>query len=212
MTETKKNKKKRGWFRFAAYLVLLALGFLAGGFLAFAYHVDRQLPPSPVPSADGVVVWTGKGGNRLSAGAELLRAQKGERLLISGVNEQNSRADIITLLELGPDIATCCVDLDYEARDTIGNARETANWAKALGYKHIILVTSAYHMPRAEIEIAASHGDIRITPYPVTAKNGRPWWRDGDRFKQIFQEYGKLLVTYARRAGDGRENSIQPAE
>jgi len=85
--------------------------------------------------------------------------------------------------------------LDYKAEDTIGNARETASWAKALGYEHIILVTSSYHMPRAEIEIGAAAGRIKITAYPVINPDGKKWYADGARFKRLLQEYGKLLLT-----------------
>jgi len=138
------------------------------------------------------VVWTGKGGGRLETGAELLRRNKGERLLISGVNAKTS-LDAIKELVILPDArAECCIDLDYEAEDTIGNARETASWAKALGYEHIILVTSSYHMPRAEIEIGAAAGRIKITAYPVINPDGTKW------YERLFQEYGKLLLSYLR--------------
>ena len=200
---SKPKSKRRGWGRFFYYLLLILLAFIVGGFLSFAYTVDNQVPPSPVPNADGIVVWTGKGGGRLTSGAALLAGGHGERLLISGVNEKNTREDVLKLLSLDPVLADCCVDLDYAAYDTVGNARETAIWSEALGYEHIILVTSAYHMPRAEIEIAAARGRIRITPYAVLAPGTPKWWEDGGRFRRMLQEYGKLLLTYVRRTATG---------
>ncbi len=199
------SQKKRGWFRFVIYLILLAVAFLGAGFVSFAKHIQDLSPPIPVPESDGVVVWTGKGGGRLETGAELLRQGLAERLLISGVNSNLERDDVLELLKLPEDLETCCVDLDYAAKDTIGNARETASWSRALGYEHIILVTSAYHMPRAEIEIAAVAGRIRITPYPVAASPNLNWWSDGPTFRRIFQEYGKLLLTYVRDPGRAAE-------
>ena len=206
MTTAKSSKKRgKGWFRFVIYLILLVIAFLGAGFVTFARHIHDLSPPIPVPEADGVVVWTGKGGGRLETGAELLRQGLAERLLVSGVNASLKRDDVLALLKLPEDLEACCVDLDYAAKDTIGNARETASWSRAMGYEHIILVTSAYHMPRAEVEIAAVAGRIRITPYPVAAKTRQNWWSDGPTFRRISQEYGKLLLTYMRDPGRASE-------
>lgn len=184
------------FFIFAGFLILAAM---TGGFLEFSRQVSVQTQPNPIPNADGIVVWTGPGGGRLNAGTELLNSGKGERLLISGVNTQNSREDILAVLGLSEEQQDCCLDLDYAATDTIGNARETASWAKALGYEHIILVTSDFHMPRAQMEITAAAGRIRITRYPVKSAKSGPWWRDRDQFDRLIQEYGKLLGSFARQ-------------
>lgn len=193
-----KGNKRRGWTKFAFFMILLSLGLCLIGFIAFAIKIERLTPPKTIPKADGIVVWTGKGGGRLETGAELLRQNKGERLLISGVNKTTSQNAIQELTRLPEQTVTCCIDLDYKAEDTVGNARETASWAKALGYEHIILVTSAYHMPRAEIEIGSAIGRVKITPYPVIAKDRKRWYANGSRFKRLFQEYGKLLLSYLR--------------
>lgn len=201
----KKAVRRKGLIRFVWWLMLLAIAFIVGGFLSFAYKVENQQRADPVPKADGIVVWTGKGGGRLRAGADLLQKGHGERLLISGVNEANDRNDVVKLLSLEAKFADCCLDLDYAARDTVGNARETASWSEALGYEHIILVTSAYHMPRAEVEISAARGRIRITPYPVFPQDKARWWNDMGQFKRMTQEYGKLMLTYVRRTSAGTE-------
>ncbi len=164
-----------------------------------------MVPASPLPVADGIVVWTGKGGDRLAAAGQLLDKGHGERLLISGVNKALTDADVYELLTIQNAKGICCVDIDYKALDTIGNARETHNWLKALGYEHIILVTSSYHMPRAEIEIGALSGRVRITPYPVAYDPAGKWWTDKLRRQRLMQEYGKLLLTNLRRAGNDQQ-------
>lgn len=184
------------------------LSLLLGGFIAFAQYVDHIHPPETLPTADGVVVWTGKGGGRLQAGVDILQAGKGERLLISGVYKDNGRDQIAEVTGLSDKLADCCLDLDHAAKDTFGNARETASWATALGYDHIILVTSAYHMPRAKVEIASAAGRIRITPYPVRRSDERKWYKSADRTQGLFTEYSKLLLSYSR----GRAAEIQPPE
>lgn len=197
-TKPKPHSKRRGWARFLTFLFIGTLSLLLGGFIAFAQYVDRIRPPNDIPNADGIVVWTGKGGGRLEAGGKLLQAKKGERLLISGVHKDNDTTQIADLSGLTVGLATCCLDIDYTAKNTVGNARETSSWAIALGYDHIILVTSAYHMPRAEVEIAAAAGRIRITPYPVERKDARNWYKSAGRTKRLLQEYSKLLLTYAK--------------
>ena len=148
--DTSKGKPKlsRRWglLKFLAFAALLCFAALVGGFLKFMYMITQPSVLSPAPQADGIVVWTGRGGGRLEAATKLLEGGKGERLLISGVNAQNSREDIKALLNLTDELDACCVDLDYAAVNTVGNARETAIWAEALGFEHVILVTSAYHM------------------------------------------------------------------
>lgn len=107
------------------------------------------------------------------------------------------------LLKLEPEIYNCCVDLDYEAEDTVGNGEQTANWARALGYETIILVTSDYHMPRAKVEISAAMGGINIIAYPVKSNQApnQPWWGGANKWNRLLREYGKLLVSYAREPG-----------
>ena len=201
-----KYSKRRGWARFLTFLLVGTLAILVGGFIAFAQFVDGLSSPDVLPAADGIVVWTGKGGGRLDAGATLLERRRGERLLISGVNKSNGPAEISEISGLPEALANCCLDLDYAAKDTSGNARETASWAKALGYEHIILVTSAYHMPRAQVEISATAGRMRITPFPVERADSRNWYKSASRTKRLFQEYLKLLLSYTK----GRNANLEP--
>lgn len=203
--KSNKSKRKPSLRRFVAFLFgLLTLAFFSG-FLLFVRHVENLSTPENVPSADGIVVWTGKGGNRLNTAGNLLENARGERLFVSGINKALSAQDVIKLLEIDDEKGRCCVDLDYEAQDTIGNARETQHWVKSLDYEHIILVTSDYHMPRASLEIRNLSGRVRITPYPVSETHSKAWWKDDIQRKRLFQEYGKLLLTYLRNSGGKSE-------
>jgi len=207
---SKSQSRKRGWLRFIVYFILIVLAFLFGGLLTFGHHVSELEPPDQIPRADGIVVWTGKGGNRLEAAGQLIDNGYGERLLISGVNPALSEEDVRALINISPDKMSCCVDIDYSAENTIGNARETHNWLKSLGYEHIILVTSAYHMPRAEIEISALSGRVLVTPYPVSDNPPGRWWADSDQRRRILREYGKLLVTFIRASGSETQREAPP--
>jgi len=78
------------------------------------------------------------------------------------------------------------VTLGYAAADTIGNARETAGWVRAKGYRSIRLVTSDWHMRRAAFELrqALPAGTTIIEDAVPT----RP------SLKILFVEYHKLLA------------------
>ena len=198
--------------RLAVFLLGLFALLLGGGFVVFAQHVDGLAGEAGVERADGVVVWTGKGGGRLETAGRLLAAESGERLLVSGVNTQLDAARVAELSGLDDDTAACCLDIDYAAQDTAGNARETAMWAEALGYEHIILVTSAYHMPRARLELGHAAPGLRVSSVAVEAPDAGAWWADGARFRRLSGEYGKYLLSLARGRAGEREAIPEPVE
>lgn len=191
----KTGSKRQAWIKFCMFVLGLIAGIVFTGFFFFVRAVTTQSLPHPVLKADGIVVLTGKGGGRLEAGAKLLREGLGERLLISGVNPDISRDEILDVLSVPDPLSECCVDMDF-AQDTIENGQKTSIWAQALGFEHIILVTSAYHMPRAQGAISAASGRMKITPYPVGHDSFRHWWKQGSQIKRLIREYGKLLVSF----------------
>ncbi len=203
MSAPKNRRFGKSLFILMRFLFGFATTLLLCGFALFLFHINTLTPPKTLPQADGIVVLTGKGGGRLAAGGQLLKDKYGERLLVSGVNPAIDEKDIGVLLALDEEYIACCVDLDYEAENTVDNGKETANWARALGYETIILVTSAYHMPRAQVEISAAMDGITIIPYPVksTSAPDEPWWGGGEKFNRNIREYAKLLVSYAREPG-----------
>ncbi|WP_017931306.1 YdcF family protein [Robiginitomaculum antarcticum] len=205
MSETKPKRRRMisllGFMRFAIILGLIALLL---GFGLFIQSVKRRAPAPESLNADGIVVLTGPGGGRLEAGAALLKSGAAERLLISGVDKAVTPSQIANILDVQDETMSCCVDLDFAAGNTAGNARETAIWARALGYEHLIIVTSDYHMPRAMSELSHATNGMRLTRYPVPDK------REEGRFGVLAREYGKLLVIYTRQMGDRRETAPQP--
>ena len=147
---------RRGLF----ILLLLPVAFLAG-FLMFALEAER-FESLAASRADGVVVLTG-GGERIDIGAQLVTQQRGRRLLISGVNEKVTREDMLGRYPQLRAIEVCCLDLGYRARNTVGNALEASEWAARHGYRSLILVTAASHMPRAVADVWRAIGrDTRI--------------------------------------------------
>ncbi len=88
--------------------------------IALAVSVTRE-DTAGWDKADGIVVLTG-GDNRIEAGAKLMSEGRAKRMLISGVNRKVTREEMQRLLGVDKGIFNCCVDLGYEALDTVGNA------------------------------------------------------------------------------------------
>jgi uncharacterized SAM-binding protein YcdF (DUF218 family) len=94
----------------------------------------------------------------------------------------------------------CCTDLGFAATNTHGNAMETAAWARAHGYRSLIVVTANYHMPRSLEEFSAAMPGVRLVPYPVPEIiAARRWWLDPGAIRTLQYEYAKFLGSVALR-------------
>jgi uncharacterized SAM-binding protein YcdF (DUF218 family) len=188
--------------------VLLVLGFAGFVWLLPNQQValDRE--------ADGIVVLTG-GTSRVIDALELLAAHRGKRLLITGVNAGTRIPDLVhENPQYGPQL-TCCVDLDYSALNTLGNAVQARRWALDHDYHSLVVVTSAYHMPRALAELGHQLPDVTLIPYPVVSDRLRiePWWSNGDTTRLVLSEYFKYLfaelrMRFASSTAEGDEGRV----
>lgn len=183
----------------ASVAAVVAVG-LAFGFLAFTGRVTGAVPQTG-QRADAIVVLTG-GGARLAEAGRLLRAGRGARLLITGVHRSVTREDLERLTGLSARTFGCCVDLDYAARDTIGNADETRAWARRHAFRSLIVVTASYHMPRSLAELAHVLPDVALQPHAVVPRElaEAGWWRQPGSLRVLAGEYVKYLTSSARRA------------
>lgn len=194
--------------------LLIALMIWGLGLLAFTGRVDQSTPAPEPPISDGVVALTGASTLRLEAATRLLEEGKGQRLLISGVNREATRSEIQAVTKAVKPIYDCCVDLGFSAANTVGNARETAEWARSKGYTSLIVVTADYHMPRSMLELHAAMPHVALHPYPVkTDLNARRWWKTGVSARRMIVEYCKYLAILGREAflGLGPKDKAAPA-
>jgi uncharacterized SAM-binding protein YcdF (DUF218 family) len=188
----------RTFLRASAFALLLALAALGGGFLWFVWRVPTH-EVALDRNADGIVVLTG-GASRIADAIDLLASGRGTRLLISGVYHATTSDEIAHLMPKYHDLILCCVDLDYYALNTTGNAVETRNWVRKRGFRSLIVVTSNYHMPRTMAELAAQMPDVELIPFPVIPDRMRndPWWADGLTARLLVLEYLKYIVVQVR--------------
>lgn len=183
---------------YIASIVTVILLLLAGGFLGFVAALPQAetLPPE---RAQGIVVLTG-GPDRIAEGLNLLSSGFGERILITGVHGRTSREDLERSHGIDPKWTLCCIDLDWQALNTRGNAQEAARWARQHKYRNLILVTSSWHMPRATEEMRLAMPEARITPHAVVPPRAEwpKWWRDASMMKLLGTEYAKFCAARLR--------------
>ncbi len=126
--------------------------------------------PSTVADAtsetDAIVVLTG-GSQRLTSAFELLADKRARWLFVSGVNRETDLARVPGAAALTPEVLACCVVIGRAADDTIGNAAETAAFARSHAIASLRLVTASYHMPRSLLELKRALPGVRIIAHPV---------------------------------------------
>jgi len=201
MNEAGSRPASRGGLRIVTSfmgMVALAIIVFFGGFVLFVSTIPREEEEFH-RSADGIVALTG-GASRITDAVELLAAGRGQRLLISGVNPSTTPGELIRLTPELEKLFACCVDLGHQALNTTGNAMEIARWTREHQFHSIVVVTSAWHMPRALVELDRELAGIELIPHAVVSDRMRdePWWTNPQTVRLLLIEYVKYLATYAR--------------
>jgi uncharacterized SAM-binding protein YcdF (DUF218 family) len=178
-------------------LLRVAATFWAVGFLVFATFVPgatcrlTSAAACEVPKVDAVVVFTGPQMARIAAGFRLAEAGTAPLLRISGVWEGSNEEQLRRLAGSGSH-GTGVVSIDH-AHNTRENVSLTVDWVKRMRVRSLLLVTSDYHMPRAEWLLRSSlPPDIMLKVWPVPTGKWLPI--------EIFMEYNRLLEQIVRTA------------
>lgn len=175
--------------------VALCLFALVLDFAGFVAGLSERRPPEPRAS-DGIIALTG-GSERISEAFDLLAEGRAKRLLITGVNLATSGNALSAGLgdETAEQWMRCCIDLDRNALNTVGNAIEAARWVHARNFRSVIVVTSNYHMPRSLLELERLLPQTELVAYPVVSQNLHldRWWQDGASLRLLVGEYFKYL-------------------
>lgn len=198
---------------FAAACVLL----WTGGYLTFAAWVAGMKPDGAQKPTDAIVVLTG-GARRVNTALNLLADGSAQQLFISGVNEAVSLSDIMAQWKSDPaqkESASCCIVLDHKAQNTAQNATEVGQWSAHNDITSIRLVTSAYHMPRAWLELRRARPDLEIRIHPVLPLQDD--FRNGTFWRITFEEYHKTIIAFVNtrlwpeiNVGDLKRQKTEP--
>ena len=131
---------------------LVVLGLALASFQKFVLTLPNDDTKLSAP-IDGLVVATG-GQLRIQKGVELLAGGKADRMLISGVGKGITKEllkENLAISNLQARFFDCCVEIEFTATDTNGNAQATFEWMQKHALDDILLVSANYHLPRAEL-------------------------------------------------------------
>lgn len=167
---------------------LVSLAALAWA-LGFVWFMMTLPGPADARRTDAIIVPTG-GAGRIVRGLALLKAHAADRMLVTGVAPDVRPIDLALEYKVSPDLFACCVDLGREAVDTRSNADESAEWVRAHRYGSVRLVTSDWHLRRAELELRHALG-----PKVSVLGDGVP--TDRTRLVLLVTEYQKFLLRRA---------------
>jgi uncharacterized SAM-binding protein YcdF (DUF218 family) len=203
----------------------LAVLFLGGNHwvaLALTRSLEWQyLPPDPVPQAEVLVLLGGgsegaeyprpmaefnSAGNRILYAAKLYKEGKAAHILVSGglldwsPGATTPAQDMQTLLkELG--VPADAIWLEDKSRNTSENALYSAQILREKGKSRILLVTSAWHMPRSVRLFEAQGLEVIPAPsdYHVTQLAWEQLWRPnfGAQLLNLFPTPENIQLTTA---------------
>jgi uncharacterized SAM-binding protein YcdF (DUF218 family) len=179
----------------AGFGVLAVVVALLGGFVAFTQAIP-QAEARITTRADAVVALTG-GAERIADAVSLLADGSAGRLLITGVNPETTTRALARLHPRSAAFLSCCVDIDRSALNTAGNAVAAREWVRARGFHRVIVVTSAWHMPRTLVELGRALPGVTLIAYPVVSEHppAGPWLhRQLRTLRLLSTEYAKYLA------------------
>jgi len=165
--------------RFMSLLLLLYL-------LGFIFFGVTLAGPAGDERTDAAVVITG-GPGRIEHAMDVLKKGEAKRLLISGVDPSVTKKDLSARLGGMAPLLKCCVDLGTESVDTRSNAEEAKRWMDSHHFHSFRLITSDWHMRRANYEFGRVFGHGGYTTI-IDAVPTQP------KFITLFAEYNKYLL------------------
>ncbi len=185
---------RKRWPAGAALLLLyvLAIPYTSDRLIGLIENRYPRLAADECPPAEAIVVlggavsdlvknapeWT-EAVDRFEQGVALYRAGKAPRLVFGGgtlpwVGRNYTEGDAMAAAAVSHGVPAEAIRVVREVGNTAEEARGVAELARKEGFRRIILVTSAFHMPRAAL-LFRRHS-LEILPFPVDyqAVKGRP--------------------------------------
>ena len=130
------------------------------------------------PSGRATDINLGAAADRVWYAARLFHAGKAPLLLLSGGSDpqrhafSEARAMAVFLQDLG--VPAPALVLEEDSRNTLENAAFSAKLLNERGIRHVLLVTSALHMPRALALFSAQGLQVEPAPTDFEADNPPP--------------------------------------
>jgi uncharacterized SAM-binding protein YcdF (DUF218 family) len=180
----------------AAVVVLFALAMLAPGFILDA--------PQPVPAlSDAIVVISGdEQMARFAEGVNLYQQGFGKYLVFSGAAYDNgtSNADVMHDLAIERGVPEAAILDEPLGEDTWGNAIYTRQVLEEHGLRSAILVTSPYHLRRAQVTFDAAYAGsgiaLAVHAAPDSQWRKQSWWQQAETRRLTLTELQKLAYIF----------------
>jgi uncharacterized SAM-binding protein YcdF (DUF218 family) len=160
-------------------LILLSLAALLAGWIAIRLAIARQQAPQPQ-----IIFILGGDAAREHMAAQLAQTHPNLPLWLSTGTPKAPR--IFQEAQIDPSR----IRYDCRATDTVTNFTTVVEDFHQFNIRHAYVLTSSYHMPRAEAiatVVFGSHG-IAFTPVYV------PSWYPSDSMKRVLRDVGRSLV------------------
>jgi uncharacterized SAM-binding protein YcdF (DUF218 family) len=178
-------------------VLLVAVVGLAPGFILDAPQ------PTPAPS-DAIVVISGdEQMARFAEGINLYKQGFGHYLVFSGAAFDNgtSNADVMHDLAVQEGVPARAILEEPQGEDTWGNAVYTRQILEEHGLQSAILVTSPYHLRRAEVTFDAAYAgsgiQLMVHAAPDSQWRKQSWWQQAETRRLTFTELQKLAYIVA---------------
>ncbi len=192
--------KRRFRFGFSLLLLSAFLSVLSLPAITtmLGYSLEKKCPPTAlndIPKADAIVVLGGGIGStesglpypecypasdRVVMAARLYHAGKAPLIVPTGSATTTAEMPLLQTMRIPSSVILC----EEEARDTAENASKTIELLRKRGCKRVLLVTSAWHMPRAtmlfqdkEIEFIPVGCDYEATLARLEAEASPLWMK-----------------------------------
>jgi uncharacterized SAM-binding protein YcdF (DUF218 family) len=204
----------RAVLRTAVVLMAMSAACWIAGFIWFMQSTRRS--PEPPPHTDGIVALTG-GAGRVELALHLLASGQAEKLLVSGIGARTELNALGRLAGIDTGPLAERITLGRFAASTHGNGLETAAWAEQNRIASLVVVTAAYHMPRALTELRQALPQVRIFPLPVhlatgTSERGPGWRLEAEEYTNYLFAISGLSRLLPRREAISELRTLRGAE
>jgi uncharacterized SAM-binding protein YcdF (DUF218 family) len=175
--------------------LLVALGLI----LTFSAGFVLDAPEPVLGPADVVVVISGDDQHaRFREGLRLYERGLARYIVFSGAARDGSLSNGSVMRQMAMDagIPDSAILVEPEGQDTWGNAVGTRPLVEKIGAKEVILVTSPYHVRRANLtfERAFQGSNIRVVAHSAPDSEWRKlsWWGNSETRRLTISELEKL--------------------
>ena len=121
----------------------------------------------------------------------------GDRKNVNSLSGIGGGTDLTTLgrrAGIDTSVLASRITVGRYAASTRGNGVETASWAGQNHIGSLIVVTAAYHMPRALAELRQALPGVRLFAFPVPPSGDRGAAENGPSLRLEAEEFSKYVL------------------